>query len=115
MMDSMDLCCAMHEFLPRDTPGVSSQHVSRHSVPSGNVVLFLMAQSACGHSVLAENTALGQIVCLVGVTSLLQLVQRSRGRNGAVILDQFPTVYPLKTHLTPMSSCKLVCQITVEK
>lgn len=101
-----------HEFLPKDTPLVSSQHVSCHSVPSDNMLLLLVAHSACGHSVLAENTALGQIMCLVDVTGLLQLVQRRRGRNGAVFLDQFPTVYPLKTDPAP---CKLGHQITVEK
>lgn len=56
MTDTVDLCCAMHEFLPRDTPWVSSQHVSCHSVPSGSMVLLLVAGSACGHSILAENT-----------------------------------------------------------
>lgn len=115
MMDSMDLCCATHEFLPRDTPLVSSQHVSCHSVPSDNMLLLLVAHSTCGHSVLADNTALGQIMCLVDITGLFQLLQRRRGRKGAVFLDQFPTVYHLKTDLTPRCSCKLVHQITVEK
>lgn len=38
-------------------------------------------------------------MCPVDVTSLLQLVKRSGGRKGTVFLDQFPTVYPIKTDL----------------
>lgn len=50
------------------------------------------AVPACTQSHITKNIALGQILCLVDVTSLFQLVQRSRGRNGAGLHDQFPTM-----------------------
>lgn len=84
MMGSMDLCCAMHEFLPRDIPWYHPSMSHAIQCPQAVCCCSSWLTVHVGIESLLKALPQSSSMCLVGVTSLLQLVQRSRGRNGAV-------------------------------